>query len=144
MSVTGSSGSGTTSVRNTFEQIFRREGVEAVFIEGDAFHAFDRAQMRAAEAREPTLSHFGERANLLAELEAVFREYAASGRGRTRHYVHDAEDAARFRAEPGTFTPGRSLRRAPTCCSTRACTGRSSTSASTSPDRPTSGSAWCR
>ncbi|MCF4127168.1 phosphoribulokinase [Methylobacterium sp. SyP6R] len=105
VSVTGSSGSGTTSVRNTFEQIFRREGVEAVFIEGDAFHAFDRAEMRAAEAREPTLSHFGERANLLAELEAVFREYAASGRGRTRHYVHDAEDAARFRAEPGTFTP---------------------------------------
>ncbi|KMO11135.1 phosphoribulokinase [Methylobacterium platani] len=105
VSVTGSSGSGTTSVRNTFEQIFRREGVEAVFIEGDAFHALDRAQMREAEAREPTLSHFGERANLLPELEAVFREYGASGRGRTRHYVHDAEDAARWSAEPGTFTP---------------------------------------
>ncbi|AWB19547.1 phosphoribulokinase [Methylobacterium currus] len=105
VSVTGSSGSGTTSVRNTFEQIFRREGVEAVFIEGDAFHALDRAAMREAEAREPTLSHFGERANLLTELEAVFRDYAASGRGRTRHYVHDAEDAARFQAEPGTFTP---------------------------------------
>ncbi|TNC15717.1 phosphoribulokinase [Methylobacterium terricola] len=105
VSVTGSSGSGTTSVRNTFDQIFRREGVEAVFIEGDAFHALDRAGMREAEAREPTLSHFGERANLLLELEAVFREYGASGRGRTRHYVHDAEDAARFGAEPGTFTP---------------------------------------
>ncbi|MFH6783786.1 MULTISPECIES: phosphoribulokinase [Methylobacterium] len=105
VSVTGSSGSGTTSVRNTFEQIFRREGVEAAFIEGDAFHALDRAAMREAEAREPTLSHFGERANLLPELEAVFREYGASGRGRTRHYVHDAEDAARLGAEPGTFTP---------------------------------------
>ncbi|GJD61158.1 phosphoribulokinase [Methylobacterium frigidaeris] len=105
VSVTGSSGSGTTSVRNTFEQIFRREGVAAVFIEGDAFHALDRAAMREAMVREPTLSHFGERANLLPELEAVFREYAASGRGRTRHYVHDAEDAARFQAEPGTFTP---------------------------------------
>jgi phosphoribulokinase len=105
VSVTGSSGSGTTSVRNTFEQIFRREGVAAVFIEGDAFHALDRAAMREAEAREPTLSHFGERANLLPELEAVFRDYGASGRGRTRHYVHDAEDAARFNAELGTFTP---------------------------------------
>ena len=105
VSVTGSSGSGTTSVRNTFEQIFRREGVEAAFIEGDAFHAFDRAQMREAMAREPTLSHFGERANLLPELEAVFREYGATGRGRTRHYLHDAEDAARFGGEPGTFTP---------------------------------------
>ncbi|QRE76275.1 phosphoribulokinase [Methylobacterium aquaticum] len=105
VSVTGSSGSGTTSVRNTFDQIFRREGVEAVFIEGDAFHALDREAMREAVAREPTLSHFGERANLLPELEAVFREYAASGRGRTRHYVHDAEEAARFQAAPGTFTP---------------------------------------
>ncbi|TGE01297.1 phosphoribulokinase [Methylobacterium nonmethylotrophicum] len=105
VSVTGSSGSGTTSVRNTFDQIFRREGVTAAFIEGDAFHALDRAAMREAMAREPTLSHFGERANLLAELEAVFRQYGASGRGRTRHYVHDAEDAARFGAAPGTFTP---------------------------------------
>ena len=33
ISVTGSSGAGTTSVRNTFEQIFRREDVRAVFIE---------------------------------------------------------------------------------------------------------------
>jgi phosphoribulokinase len=105
VSVTGSSGSGTTSVRNTFEQIFRREGVAAAFIEGDAFHALDRAAMREAMAREPTLSHFGERANLLAELEAVFREYGASGRGRTRHYVHDAQDAAALGAAPGTFTP---------------------------------------
>ena len=32
--VTGSSGAGTTSVRNTFEQIFRREDVSAVYIEG--------------------------------------------------------------------------------------------------------------
>ena len=42
ISVTGSSGAGTTSVRNTFEQIFRREKVDAVYIEGDAFHRYDR------------------------------------------------------------------------------------------------------
>ena len=30
ISVTGSSGSGTTSVRDTFEQIFRREEVKAL------------------------------------------------------------------------------------------------------------------
>ncbi|WP_298955990.1 phosphoribulokinase [uncultured Methylobacterium sp.] len=104
ISVTGSSGAGTTSVKNTFEQIFRREDVTAVTIEGDAFHAMDRATMRRAMAAEPTLSHFGERANLLPELEAVFRSYAESGRGRTRHYVHDRADAERWGAAPGTFS----------------------------------------
>ena len=105
ISVTGSSGAGTTSVRNTFEQIFRREDVSAVYIEGDAFHALDRNAMRKAMAEEPTLSHFAPRANLLLELEEVFRTYGESGIGRTRHYVHDAADAQAYGAEPGTFTP---------------------------------------
>ncbi|OZA11522.1 MAG: phosphoribulokinase, partial [Rhodobacterales bacterium 17-64-5] len=47
ISVTGSSGAGTSTVKNTFEQIFRREGIKAVSIEGDAFHRFNRADMRA-------------------------------------------------------------------------------------------------
>jgi len=40
ISVTGSSGAGTTSVRNTFEQIFRREDVRAVFTEVMAHRVF--------------------------------------------------------------------------------------------------------
>ena len=45
ISVTGSSGSGTTSVRNTFEQIFRREQIKSpLFMEGDAFHRYDRVE----------------------------------------------------------------------------------------------------
>ena len=63
ISVTGSSGAGTTSVKNTFEQIFRREKVEAAFIEGDAFHRFDRMRCAtmAAEALKGNghFSHFG-------------------------------------------------------------------------------------
>jgi len=47
ISVTGSSGAGTTTVKSTFDQIFRREGIAAVSIEGDAFHRFDRAAMKA-------------------------------------------------------------------------------------------------
>ena len=35
ISVTGSSGAGTTSVRHTFEHIFRRENVNAAFVQGD-------------------------------------------------------------------------------------------------------------
>ena len=109
ISVTGSSGAGTTSVRNTFEQIFRREDIKAAYIEGDAFHRYDRNEMRAQIAAQAAVgnehfSHFGPDANLLAELEAVFRTYGESGLGRTRHYVHDRNEAERYGAEPGTFT----------------------------------------
>lgn len=106
---TGSSGAGTTSVRRTFEQIFRREKINAAYIEGDAFHRYDREDMKAkmaeAETKHDTaFSHFGEENNLLAELEAVFRSYGDIGSGRTRHYVHDSEEAARLKAPSGTFT----------------------------------------
>ncbi len=110
ISVTGSSGAGTTSVRHTFEHIFRRENVNAAFVQGDAFHRYDReameAAMAAAAARgDQNFSHFGEQANLFAELEELFRSYAATGRGRTRAYVHDVEDARIFGAPVGSFTP---------------------------------------
>jgi phosphoribulokinase len=109
ISVTGSSGAGTTTIKHTFDQIFRREGVEAVSIEGDAFHRFDRQAMKAendrlAAAGEHTFSHFSYEANILAELEAVFRQYGETGTGRTRHYVHDEEEAARYCTPAGTFT----------------------------------------
>ena len=73
ISVVGSSGAGTSTVKFTFDQIFRREGLVAASIEGDAFHRFDRAAMKAEMARrreagDMTFSHFSEDANLLAEL----------------------------------------------------------------------------
>ena len=52
ISITGSSGAGTTSVKRIFEQIFRREKIDAAFIEGDAFHRYDRAAMKAKVAEE--------------------------------------------------------------------------------------------
>jgi phosphoribulokinase len=110
IAVTGSSGAGTTSVMRTFEHIFRRERIAPVVVEGDAFHRYDRAQMREAMARagregNPHFSHFGVEANLLEELEALFRSYGETGTGRVRRYVHDEEDAARLGQPPGTFTP---------------------------------------
>lgn len=109
ISVTGSSGAGTTTVKHTFDQIFRREGIKAVSIEGDAFHRYDRKAMaaelkRRTEEGDQTFSHFSYEANVLEELERVFREYGETGRGRTRHYVHDAKEAEAYGAEPGTFT----------------------------------------
>ncbi len=109
ISVTGSSGAGTTTVKHTFDQIFRREGVCAAAIEGDAFHRYDRAGMRAAIAEreangQHSFSHFGPDANLLDELEHTFAAYGRDGGGRTRHYVHDDAEAERYGCSPGTFT----------------------------------------
>ena len=47
IAVTGSSGAGTTTVMQSFQHIFRREGLAAQIVEGDSFHRFDRAEMRA-------------------------------------------------------------------------------------------------
>ncbi|MBB6308198.1 phosphoribulokinase [Xanthobacter tagetidis] len=114
IAVTGSSGAGTTSVKRTFEQIFRREGVKAAFVEGDSFHRYDRFEMRALMAEEGRrgnghFSHFSPQTNLLPELEALFADYGAGGTGRTRHYVHDAEEAKLYGAEPGRFTDWRDI-----------------------------------
>jgi len=110
ISVTGSSGAGTTSVKQTFETIFRREHITAAFIEGDAFHRYDRAEMERAMAEAKRrgnnhFSHFGLEANLLKEVEEVFRSYGEHGMGRTRHYVHDEREAEHQGAPVGTFTP---------------------------------------
>jgi phosphoribulokinase len=107
--VTGSSGAGTTTVKNTFDQIFRREGVLAGHIAGDAFHRYDRRGMQVAIAQAEAqgnhhFSHFSPEANLLDELGEVFGEFASKGTGRTRHYVHDEIEAQAFGCEAGTFT----------------------------------------
>jgi len=109
ISVTGSSGAGTSTVKHTFDQIFRREGITAVSIEGDAFHRFNRADMKAELDRrvaegDMTFSHFSYEANELEELERVFRDYGQTGKGRTRTYVHDEGEAARTGVAPGNFT----------------------------------------
>jgi phosphoribulokinase len=110
IAVTGSSGAGTTSVMRTFDQIFRRERIAAVMVEGDAFHRYDRARMReamaeAARGGNPHFSHFGPEANLLEELETLFRAFGETGGGRLRRYLHDAAEAAPFGQTPWTFTP---------------------------------------
>jgi phosphoribulokinase len=114
VAITGSSGAGTTSVTRTFENIFRRESVRAAIVEGDSFHRYDRQAMKLAMAESEAagntrFSHFGVEANLFAELEALFRDYAESGTGTSRKYLHDAAEAAPFGQEPGTFTPWQPL-----------------------------------
>jgi phosphoribulokinase len=110
IAVTGSSGAGTSSVSRTFQQIFRRDIVNAAFVEGDAFHRYDRAEMAQRMAEEAAagnhaFSHFGPAANLFEELEALFRDYGTKGSGRLRRYLHDEAEAVPSGQPPGTFTP---------------------------------------
>ncbi len=114
ISITGSSGAGTTSVTRTFESIFRREGVRAAVVEGDSFHRYDRQEMKhkAAEAEaagNKNFSHFGPENNLFAELAELFRSYGETGNGQRRKYLHDVDEAEPYQQEPGTFTPWEAL-----------------------------------
>jgi phosphoribulokinase len=110
IAVTGSSGAGTTSVTRTFNSIFRRERINAVLVEGDSFHRYDRQEMQAQMAEAGTrgdqhCSHFGPANNLFAELETLFRRYGETAGGKTRRYLHNEKEAAPYRQEAGTFTP---------------------------------------
>jgi phosphoribulokinase len=59
----------------------------------------------AAAAGNQHFSHFGPESNLFEELEALFRSYGESGTGRIRKYLHNAQEAAPYAQQPGTFTP---------------------------------------
>ncbi len=114
VAVTGSSGAGTTSVTKTFQHIFRREGITPALIEGDSFHRYDRQEMRLAMAeaeqnKNNHFSHFGPEANLLGDLEALFKEYGDTGSGKARKYLHNDEEAAPYGQPAGTFTPWEEL-----------------------------------
>lgn len=114
IAITGSSGAGTSSVTQTFANIFRREQVTAAIIEGDSFHRYDRKEMRARQADAEKagnehFSHFGPENNLFPELEQLFRSYAETGTGRSRKYLHDPTEAKPYKQDPGTFTPWEGL-----------------------------------
>ena len=110
VAVTGSSGAGTTTVKRAFEHIFTREGINAAVVEGDSFHRYDRAEMKAKVAEEH-LSHFGPEANRFDKLEELFRTYGETGTGEKRYYLHNIDEAADHNNRLGTdkkageFTP---------------------------------------
>jgi phosphoribulokinase len=114
VAITGSSGAGTSSVTKTFQHIFRREKIKAAIVEGDSFHRHDRKSMKiamaeAAKTGNNHFSHFGPEANMLEELEALFRAYGETGSGKVRKYLHNDEEAAPYKQDAGTFTPWEDL-----------------------------------
>ncbi|RMG93161.1 MAG: phosphoribulokinase [Zetaproteobacteria bacterium] len=113
ISITGSSGAGTSTAKVALEHIFRREKVSPAVVEGDCFHRYDRYEFRekAKEyaAQGKRLSHFSDEANLFDKIAELFKSYGETGRGMARTYVHDEEEAKRYGVEPGRFTPWREI-----------------------------------
>ncbi len=97
IAVTGSSGAGTTTVKNAFEHIFFREKIKPLVVEGDSYHRYDRAAMKEAIAKfaeeGKNLSHFGPEANHFDLLAETFKTYGDTGKCKRRYYIHSDEEA---------------------------------------------------
>ncbi len=111
VAVTGSSGAGTTTVKNAFEHIFFRENINPAIIEGDSYHRYDRAAMKVAvEEKGDTFSHFGPEANHFDILAETFKEYGNTGMCKRRYYLHSDEEAVPYAPlKPGEFTDWESI-----------------------------------
>src|SRR5208337_2761240 len=117
IAVTGSSGAGTTTVKQAFENIFRREQISAAIVEGDSLHSLDRMAFRtavaeAAKAGNHSFSHFGPESNHFDKIEEMFKSYGETGTCRRRYYVHSENEAVLHNKhfgladlKPGVFTP---------------------------------------
>ncbi|MFO7593605.1 MAG: phosphoribulokinase [Pseudomonadota bacterium] len=112
IAVTGSSGAGTTTVKNAFEHIFFREKIKPLVIEGDSYHRYDRAAMKEAIAKfaeeGKNLSHFGPEANHFDLLADTFKAYGDTGACKRRYYIHSDEEADHHNARLGgtSYTAG--------------------------------------
>ncbi len=110
VAITGSSGSGTTTVRQSFQHIFKREKINATVIEGDSYHRYERAEMDALiKNRDHTpgsnFSHFGPEANILGELANTFETFGKTGHCKTRKYIHSEDEGLPYKQKAGTMTP---------------------------------------
>lgn len=109
IAITGSSGAGSSVVIKALQHIFFRERVKAAYIDGSAFHRYDRKTMQAevkqAQAEGRNLTHFGPEGNHFDKLETLFIQYANTGTGVARQYLHTQSEADKWGQQPGTFTP---------------------------------------
>jgi phosphoribulokinase len=109
VAITGASDYSTSMITQALQHIFYRERIKAVYVSGSGFHRYDRKTMRAevlkARAEGRKLSHFGPEGNHFDKLESLFFQYAATGTGQFRYYLHSDTFAKEMGLEPGTFSP---------------------------------------
>ena len=112
IAVTGASGAGTTVVQQAFKEIFFRQKIRPVFVEGNGFLRYDdgesekRISQALAEGRY--ISCYGPELNDFDALQALFSEYSHSGGGRMRCKLSE-ENARQHKLPPGGFTPWQDL-----------------------------------
>jgi len=113
ISVTGSSGAGTSTAKVALEHIFRRENITPAIVEGDCFHKFGRIEFKEKakefDAAGKRLSHFSDEANLFGKIAELFKGYGEEGKGKARTYVHDDEEAKVYGVDSGKFTDWRDI-----------------------------------
>ena len=113
VAVTGSSGSGLSTVRHAFKEVFRRLAIRPAIVHGDGFRRYTERQFAALleEARGSNrhVSWFGPECNHFQELEAFFEAYGKTGNGITRDYAHNSERADALAVPVGEFTDWRPL-----------------------------------
>jgi len=110
IAITGSSGAGTSTVRDSFQHIFTRDNIDASIIDGDAFHKYERKEMddlikKYSKNSVVNFSHFSPDANLLGDLANTFKRFGDTGKYKTRRYIHTDEDSRIYKKKPGTMTP---------------------------------------
>ena len=85
IAVTGSAGSGLSTVQDAFAKIFLRERINAAFVHGNSFRRYTPEEVEKifveAAAKGRPISHFGPEANLFDRLESLFRNTRAVGQG---------------------------------------------------------------
>jgi phosphoribulokinase len=109
IAVTGSSGSGLSTIRHAFKFIFERLNIKPAIVHGDGFQRYTERQFAALleEARGSgrNISRFGPDYNHFPELESFFRTYGECGSGVVRQYAHTAERGMELGVPAGEFTP---------------------------------------
>lgn len=117
IAITGSSGSGSPILLSAIDKLMLRANAKIAYIDGSGFHRWDRNEFKEkirldcekqknkfVNPRDDNLSHFSPRANLLSELEQLMKEYAETGTGKHRQYIHCTANDPECQQKAGTFT----------------------------------------
>ncbi|MCH9699444.1 MAG: phosphoribulokinase [Gammaproteobacteria bacterium] len=108
IAITGSSGSETTTVKYTFEHIFKRLNLLSAVIEGNSFYRYPHQEMQAkinlALQHGENFSHFSIEANLLKELQQTFKKFGEKGTAKRRYYLGSLLQATQFKGKFGEFS----------------------------------------
>lgn len=113
IAVTGMSGSGLSTVRHAFKDLFSRQKIKPALVHGDGFRRYTDRQFAAlldeARASGRRISWFGPECNHFPELENFFKTYGETGGGVVREYAHNDERGLQLGVTAGEFTPWRPL-----------------------------------